>query len=325
MARIYRHGAYYWVDYKDSEGKRHRETTKAQELVKAQYIGGCKANGIVDGIGVSRAITWADLVKAWNREKCDKVSYRDDKQRLAYLSLYFPEPSYIHTITAEDMQQIKEDLKTKKIHKKTIGNATVNRYLVLMRCLFNYAKSLNYPHNNPMEGIGLLAEHPRNRIATDQEYATLRDNANGELRKAIVLAYHTGMRQGEIYGLGVENIIITGNPYILLSANQCKNGEGRLIPVELNSEVYQIIKQFQPFTIRKDHITKGFKRLCKRVGITGLRFHDLRRTFATRLRRGGVDILTAAKLTGHKTLAILQRHYSIVESDDLRQAIQKIS
>lgn len=67
-------------------------------------------------------------------------------------------------------------------------------------------------------------------------------------------------------------------------------------------------------------LSKRFAKLCKDVSIAGATFHDLRRTFVTNLRRAGVDGITGAKLSGHKTLAVVQKHYSIVDSDDLREA-----
>ena len=39
---------------------------------------------------------------------------------------------------------------------------------------------------------------------------------------------------------------------------------------------------------------------CKRAGIEGLTFHDLRREAASRLLQGGVDLLTVSMLLGHQ-------------------------
>jgi integrase len=39
---------------------------------------------------------------------------------------------------------------------------------------------------------------------------------------------------------------------------------------------------------------------CKRAGIEGLTFHDLRREAARRLLQGGVDLLTVSRLLGHQ-------------------------
>jgi len=40
----------------------------------------------------------------------------------------------------------------------------------------------------------------------------------------------------------------------------------------------------------------------------GLRFHDLRHTFATRLVEKGVDLITVKNLLGHSTVKVTERY-----------------
>jgi len=60
----------------------------------------------------------------------------------------------------------------------------------------------------------------------------------------------------------------------------------------------------------------GFKGACRRAGITDLRFHDLRHTFASRLVEKGVDIETLKELLGHHSITITQRY---IHSNDERK------
>ncbi len=53
---------------------------------------------------------------------------------------------------------------------------------------------------------------------------------------------------------------------------------------------------------------KGFKAACRRAGIKGLRFHDLRHTFATRLVEKGADTETVRDLLGHHSITVTQRY-----------------
>jgi integrase len=65
-----------------------------------------------------------------------------------------------------------------------------------------------------------------------------------------------------------------------------------------------------------------FIKTCKAVGITGLSFHDLRHTFATRLVQGGVDIETVRALLGHHSIVMTQRYTH--SSHELKQRAVEI-
>jgi integrase len=55
-------------------------------------------------------------------------------------------------------------------------------------------------------------------------------------------------------------------------------------------------------------IKTGWWNAIKKAGLVGLRFHDLRHTFATRLVMAGVDIVTVAELLGHKDIKMTRRY-----------------
>jgi len=69
---------------------------------------------------------------------------------------------------------------------------------------------------------------------------------------------------------------------------------------------------------------KGFKAACRRAGIKGLRFHDLRHTFATRLVEKGADIETVRDLLGHYSITVTQR-YTHSNEDRKRKAVELLS
>jgi integrase len=55
-------------------------------------------------------------------------------------------------------------------------------------------------------------------------------------------------------------------------------------------------------------LKKGFKKAIKLGGIQGLRFHDLRHTFASRLVQLGVDLITVQRLLGHARITMTARY-----------------
>jgi hypothetical protein len=62
------------------------------------------------------------------------------------------------------------------------------------------------------------------------------------------------------------------------------------------------------FPISAPAMKDAFERAVKKAGLDGLRFHDLRHTFATRLIQGDVDILAVQKMLGHSTLKMTARY-----------------
>ena len=63
---------------------------------------------------------------------------------------------------------------------------------------------------------------------------------------------------------------------------------------------------------------------CAAAKISGLRFHDLRHTFATRLRARGVHEMDMMSLLGHTTLQMTSRYTHAMPSN-LRAAVDSLS
>jgi site-specific recombinase XerD len=68
-----------------------------------------------------------------------------------------------------------------------------------------------------------------------------------------------------------------------------------------------------------DGLKQVLERLGKRAGVDG-QAHAFRRTFAVESLRNGCDLVTLARMMGHKDLVMLQTHYLPLLEDDLRAA-----
>ena len=80
--------------------------------------------------------------------------------------------------------------------------------------------------------------------------------------------------------------------------------QGLRLMIGKNLYVYTNPKTGKPFLDLK----KGFKAACRRASIEGLRFHDPRHTFASRLVERGVDLSTVKDLLGHSTVRMTERY-----------------
>jgi integrase len=66
---------------------------------------------------------------------------------------------------------------------------------------------------------------------------------------------------------------------------------------------------------------KAWKRARAKAGFEWARPHDMRHFFCSYLINQGVDHLTVAQLSGHKTLKVLQERYAHFEDRTLKKAV----
>lgn len=179
----------------------------------------------------------------------------------------------------------------------------------------------------------------RNRTLSEEEYQRLLAAAPRHLQRIILCAYETGMRAGEIKTLTWEKIDFkTG--FLRLAAEDTKTNEKRVIPLSsaLRAVLEEIRKEQRDgkvspigghvFTWGGRALSEGWKTAfnaaCRRAGIEGFCFHDLRHTFVTRKVREGHDYKSIMAITGHKTFAVFQR-YNNPSEEDVKAVVLAIS
>ncbi len=210
------------------------------------------------------------------------------------------------------------------------ANSTINRSLALLRRMFRLAiadgKLRDVPH------FAMLKEAaPRRGFLEHTDYQKLRQELSEHLRTILAIGYYTGMRLGEIRGLLWSNVDLV-DAEVRLDPGTTKNDEPRTIPIP--GELLEMLRIEHERNPRGEFVFmssgqqvrsfyKAWKSACKRAGLEGLLFHDLRRTGVRNLVRAGVPERVAMAISGHKTRAVFER-YNIVSGRDLKDAATKL-
>jgi integrase len=239
------------------------------------------------------------------------------------------------------------DLRRATISRRNapVSVATCNRELAVMRCIYTMAmRGLitlkgGAPTSNPVASIPIEREHnERDRVLSAEEFGQVYETAEGWLKPMLLIAYHTGMRKGEIRSLRWDQVDLKAG-LIRLKSGDTKTGEGRIVP--LNQTLTSFLKSAtrygscpwvlpNPAALERSDprymatsITHAYTRVCRKAGVANATFHDLRHTFVTNARRSGVDAITTMAITGHKTMSVFRR-YNAVDTNDLHAALRQM-
>ena len=317
----------WYLDYRDAQGERiqrvepgasSRDDAEAA-LRKAVLAEAAKAPGAVRKRGRIRFTEFSQIF--FNDYSMNvKRSWRSDKSRLGILDRYYKDV-YLDEVTPLMIQKcLAWRLRSKN------SKSTVNRYLALLKKMFSLAIDEGYLETNPAAKIKKSSEKDllKERVLTEDEEARLKSASYPVLRSIISVAVHTGMRLQEILSLRWAQVNFSE---MMLTAERTKSGKPRTIPLNaaLHDELLRLrsLDGQSPYVFPNPKTGKplttvktAFVAACRRAGIAGLRFHDLRHTFGSRLVEKGADIETVRSLLGHASIAVTQRY---VHSTDERR------
>ncbi len=206
----------------------------------------------------------------------------------------------------------------------------------LMKHAFNLAlKEWSWVAENPAMKVSMEKEpSSRDRWLTYEEEERLLAVFPQWLREIVICANETGCRREEILSLQWKDVDLFKRVVTIFGK---KTGERRTIP--LTERVLGVLKEIEKVREKVRSIAEDliftypaglkvsihplrwfFEKALEEAKIDGLRFHDLRHTFASRLAQNGNDPYSIQKLMGHTSFSTTQRYaHHFVES--LRRGI----
>jgi integrase len=161
-----------------------------------------------------------------------------------------------------------------------------------------------------------------------------------DMHDIAMLSLFAGLRAGEIHGLRWADVDFGTD---LLTILDTKNGKNRHVPVV--PEVQSVLQrrytgQLKDALVfpgknggRRQWVSDTFERTIKDLGINnGISdarqkavFHTLRHSYGSWLVQAGVPIFTVAKLMGHSSVLMTQKHYAHLAPDSTRSAAMMLT
>lgn len=257
-------------------------------------------------------------------------TYRAEKGRVEWIAEHWASKP-VREITAGDVEDLLATLKV----ENGASRATRNRYASALARMFQFAVAKGWARTDPTKSVKRHREDRRpvpyldpdaidrlEAAATDATFATL-----------VRLLADTGMRTGEARRLEWRDVDLDRG---IVLVRRSKTREPREIPLTATVEahlrrlhgeaeahgkapLWASLRDMSPSAV-----SARFRRLAKRAGLEGLRAHDLRHGFCSRLAQAGVPLPTIGELAGHKSVATTQRYAGHVPEGATHAAMRRL-
>src|SRR5262245_28568177 len=207
------------------------------------------------------------------------------------------------------------------------GGPTANRLHAHLRSLWRWAIVKAYCDATPFARAGLPTlrtrpEHARARRLTRDEAGRLLAACGSHLRDLVIAALETGCRKQELLSLQWQQVDWARNE-LWLPGMKTKTKRPRRIPI--SAALYEVLVRRQhgpsgeaygpddyvwgtPAGTRIRDIKTAWVATCRRAGIRGLRFHDLRHEAASRKVEAGYPMHAVSLWLGHTNLTTTARY-----------------
>ncbi len=283
-----------------------------------------------DGLSAATVKWYTSLLKAWA-----------DSSAAGELSAVAVGDLRAYIIGLRERQQRFIDAPQKPVQEGGLSSATLAAHITALHSFWAWA-AIEYDMPNPMRNIKRskpIKSVPKAINPADFVklfHATGDDDAGIRDRALLVFLADTGCRLGGLLGLQSERLLIDDKKAIVH-----EKGNTSRIVVYTNSTA-RFLHQW--LTVRESHTSFVFvsmrtgagltesgvnqllQRLKQRAGVLGrVNPHSFRHNFAREYLRNGGDLVTLARLLGHKNVNTTADCYALFTPDELGELHEKYS
>jgi integrase len=250
--------------------------------------------------------------------------------------------------TQRDYKAITEEIKTElgtmkvaavdfehveKLHREITKRAPyrANRTLSVLSAMFTLSIKWKYRLDNPVRFVERNPEPQRERYLSADELVrllkALDEHPDQQVADIFRLLLWTGARCGETMSARWNqfNPEITAWTKPSAATKQKKDhtvplsAPARQLLIKIRTQQPAGTQSVFPGHERRAGIPRSWQQVCKAAGITGLRIHDLRHSYASALVNAGYSLPVIGRLLGHTQADTTMRYLHLLD-DPLRKA-----
>lgn len=230
-----------------------------------------------------------------------------------------------------------------KLHSKVSKTAPymANRMLAILSKMFALAILWQMRSDNPCIGIERNNEIRRQRYLSGDEMAALtaalaaHEDQHPQTVNIIRVLLFTGARSSEVFSMRWDNLDLKTGTWSKPAAST-KQAKPHTVPLSAPARqlLADIAAKQQPLGVyvfpshseagHMVQIRKPWASICKTAGISGLRIHDVRHSFASQLASSGASLPLIGALLGHSNPTTTHR-YAHLFQDPQRAAVEKVA
>ena len=342
---LYKRGGIWWCSFRAKGHATVKESAGTSDRTAAQEYHDRRAAELwrVRKLGDRPRVAFADAAADWlTGYSRDKKSHVDDKLHLStMLALKKGDtlmlPPWLEELTTARMTAIRDHLR----ETRGMTPTTLNKYLSVLSGIWKYAHL-----REKVAAVPAIPTFKRKQrgggkkftVLTPQQAATFFKELPGHLLPMVRFALSTGLRDANVRGLLWENVDL-GRRVARVWGEDAKAGE--LIPVPLSDDAIAVLQgclgqhPTHVFTYAKigkegkilwrrpmtsGSNNTGFRKARKRAGLLGLRWHDLRHTWATWHAQAGTPAIVLQALGGWKDSRMVRTYTHLAAVDLLDHA-----
>jgi integrase len=273
------------------------------------------------------------LLESWKLKLANKelspITFDDYNLRLKQIKLSF-KGKLACEIRKNDILKYRNQLAV------STSNATSNRYLFILKQVFNHAMVQGTIQDDPTEGISYLSEkeHERNKFILPAKINCLIDasqktRAKFYMPSLIYLGAEHGSSRQESLSLQWPDIDFEYDGIGIIRFFRTKNKRERieylmprtkkaLLEWKAHLEYMRHRKKIQPVETRFvfcrlngqpiKRFDSAWRQICNIANITDFHYHDLRHTFCSNLLLSGANIKDVKEMIGHSDISMTDRY-----------------